>query len=47
MALQDLEDFRITVEAKEKEEKEKLELEKELRIKLEEPSKDLKKRYQK
>ena len=27
MALQDLEDFRITVEAQEKEEKEKLELE--------------------
>ena len=42
-ALKDLEDYKITVENKEKEEKEKFELERELRIKLEEPSKDLEK----
>ena len=42
-ALKDLEDYKITVENKEKEEKEKSELERELRIKLEEPSKDLEK----
>ena len=43
MALQDLEDYKITVEHKEKEEREKLELERDLKIKLGEPYKDLEK----